>query len=66
MNEPIKQLFKDIVFNLQSYLYYYELFHTEGDWTYLQKETNFYNRLKELNPKAVEWLHKHDFDELCG
>lgn len=66
MNEAIKQLFKDIIFNLQSYLYWSELYHTEGEWTYLKKETDFYNRLLELNPQAVEWLRDHDFDDLCG
>lgn len=66
MNEPIKQLFKDIIFNLQSFLHWSELYHSEGEWTYLKKETDFYNRLLELNPKAVKWLRDHDFDNLCG
>ena len=66
MNEAIKQLFKDIIFSLQSYLYWSELYHTVGVWTYLKKETDFYNRLLELNPQAVEWLREHDFDDLCG
>ena len=66
MDPSMQQIFKDIIFNLQSYIYWKELFSSEGEWTYLKNLTNHYNRLVELNPEAVEWLHDHDFDDLCG
>ena len=66
MDPAMQQVFKDIVFNLQSYIYWFEQYHSEGEWTYLKNQTNHYNRLVELVPQAVEWLREHDIDDLCG
>lgn len=66
MAPETQQLFKDIIFNLQAFLYWREQYQLDNQWSNQKNATEHLNRLKELNPQAVEWLRDHDFDDLCG
>ena len=50
------QLVKDLIYNLQSYLYYYDCYAAEQEWTYLRDVNRFEQRLRDLLPRALEWV----------
>ena len=66
MNEQIQQQLKDLVFNTQSYLHWYDEYNTEGYWECIKKMNNHLERIRELLPVVTVWLREHDFDDLCG
>ena len=65
-NNTNSVVIKDLVFNLQSYVFWLDEFHGEETWSALHKANNFYARLKELLPQALKILKSDDFDALCG
>lgn len=52
--EPIKSL----VYACQAMLHWHDEYNTEQEWTALQKETSFRERIRELVPQCIELL-KH-------
>lgn len=50
--EPIKSL----VYACQSMLYWHDEYDSEGEWTALNKENTFRNRVRELLPQCLEIL----------
>ena len=52
--EPIKSL----VYACQAMLHWHDEYDTEQEWTALQKETSFRERIRELVPQCIELL-KH-------
>lgn len=57
---------KDIIYNLQAYLYWYDEFCAEHEWTASKNADTFMERLRELLPKSLEMLKTDDFDYQCG
>lgn len=53
--EPIKSL----VYACQAMLHWYDEYNTEHEWTALQQETTFRERIRELVPQCIELL-KHN------
>jgi hypothetical protein len=53
--EPIK----DLVFACQAFLFWFDEYKTEGEWTALNKENTFRERIRELVPECLK-LIKHD------
>lgn len=53
--EPIKSL----VYACQAMLHWHDEYDTEQEWTALQKETTFRERIRELVPQCIELL-KHN------
>ena len=66
MPDTSSQIIKDLVFCLQSYLYWFDVYESEGEWSALQKETEFRQRLEVLLPKALTIFKHDDFDTDCG
>lgn len=62
----IQTVLKDIVFNLQAYIHWYDEFASEGYWTAQNNATKFYNRLAELVPEAVEYFRDARCDNLTN
>lgn len=60
MQTTIEQLIKDIVFNLQAYIYWFDEFKTEGLWEAQMKANNFMQRLEELLPQALEYFRNNE------
>lgn len=50
--EPIKSL----VYACQAMLHWHDEYDTEGEWTALNKEVNFRERIRELVPQCLELL----------
>lgn len=61
-----KILVKDIVYNLQAYLYWLDEFRAEQEWTASKNADTFLLRLRELLPKGLDMLKTDDFDYRCG
>lgn len=57
---------KDIIYNLQAYLHWYDEFSAEHEWTASKNADTFMERLRELLPKGLEMLKTDDFDYQCG
>ena len=57
---------KDIIYNLQAYLHWYDAFKAEEEWTYNKNANNHLERLRELLPQGLEALKTDDFDYRCG
>lgn len=53
--EPIK----DLVFACQAFLHWFDEYKTEGEWTALNKENTFRERIRELVPECLN-LIRHD------
>lgn len=53
--EPIKSL----VYACQAMLHWHDEYDTEHEWTALQQETSFRERIRELVPQCIELL-KHN------
>ena len=64
-DEISTQLVKDLIYNLQSYLYWYDLYTTEQQWTDLKTMSTFEQRLRELLPRALEWVKQEDGCSKC-
>lgn len=60
------QIIKDLVFNLQSYMYWNDEYKTEMEYSALSNSTKFYARLQELLPDALKIVRGQDYDDLCG
>lgn len=58
MNTDEQTTIKDLVYNLQSYIFWSEEFKSEGYWDAQNKATDFYNRLKELLPQALNYFKR--------
>lgn len=56
MNTEEQTLFKDIIYNLQAYIYWDEEYKAEGYWDAQQKANKFFFRLKELLPEALNYF----------
>lgn len=61
-----KVIVKDIVYNLQAYLHWFDEFNSENEWTASKNADTFLQRLRELLPQALEMLKTEDFDYRCG
>lgn len=61
-----KTLTKDIIYNLQAYFYWLDVYRAEEEWTMLKNVTNFENRLRELLPHGLDMLKTDNFDYKCG
>ena len=59
-----QQLIKDILFCLQSYIYWYDEFQSEETWSAQNNATHFYLRLSERLPMAIEYFRKNHTDSL--
>ena len=55
-DEVSTQLVKDLIYNLQSYLYWVDAYAAEQQWNDMKQVNTFEHRLRELLPKALEWV----------
>ena len=66
MKPTNKVLMKDIIYNLQAYLYWRDVYNAEEEWSMLKNVVDFEQRLRDLLPKALAMLKTDDFDYRCG
>lgn len=57
---------KDLVYNLQAYIHWYNEYRTEHEWTASKNADSFLQRLIDLLPEALDMLKTDDFDYICG
>lgn len=60
METNIEQILKDIVFNLQAYIHWFNEFKTEGMWEAQMKANEFLQRLEELVPLALQYFRNEE------
>ena len=66
MKPANKVLTKDLIYNLQAYLYWKDVYKSEEEWVMHKNVVNFEERLRQLLPKALEMIKDDDFDYRCG
>lgn len=60
------QIIKDLVFNLQSYIFWNDEYKSEMEYSALSNCTKFYARLQELLPEAMKLVRNEDgYDGAC-
>ena len=59
LNTQHPQPLKDLVYCCQSFLHWHDEYDSEQEWSALQNEANFRERMRELLPQCLE-LIKND------
>lgn len=66
MTPELTTQIKDLVYNLERYLYWYDEYESEHEYTALSMERKFMDRLQQLLPPILQALKENDFDANCG
>lgn len=59
------QPIKDLVYCCQSFLHWHDEYDAEQEWTALQNETNFRERMRELLPQCLAIIKNEPLELDC-
>lgn len=66
MTHKLSTQIKDLVYNLERYIYWSDEYESEHEWTALDQEHKHLQRLRQLLPPILQALKDNDFDNQCG
>lgn len=66
MTPELTTQIKDLVYNLERYLYWSDEYESEHEWTALDYEHKHLQRIRQLLPPILQAIRGTDFDNQCG
>lgn len=66
MPTNLTESIKDLLYNLERYIYWCDLYQSDFEYTALAQERKHYQRLSVLLPPILNAIKDNDFDAQCG